>query len=92
MVSIYRHPHNNFDEFYKYFEMCLGSLAKENKEVYICGDFNLDLLKIDILTLTQMSMIHFKTSEVLIKLKNKLWLSPEILKMSTLRNKVFARN
>ena len=45
--SIYRHPHNNFDEFYKYFEMCLSSLAKENKEVYICGDFNLDLLKID---------------------------------------------
>ena len=45
--SIYRHPHNNFDEFYKYFEMCLGRLANENKELYICGDFNLDLLKID---------------------------------------------
>ena len=27
--------------------MCLATLAKENKEVYICGDFNLDLLKID---------------------------------------------
>ena len=33
--SIYRHPHNKFDVFYKYFEMCLGSLAKENKEVYV---------------------------------------------------------
>ena len=33
--SNYIHPHNKFDEFYKYFEMCLGSLAKENKEVYM---------------------------------------------------------
>ena len=44
---IYRHPHNNLDEFFKYLEMCLATLAKENKEVYICGDFNLGLLKID---------------------------------------------
>ena len=44
---IYRHPHNNLDEFFMYLEMCLATLAKENKEVYIYGDFNLDLLKID---------------------------------------------
>ena len=45
--SIYRHPHYNFEEFFKYLESCLVKLAKENKEVYLCGDFNFDLLKID---------------------------------------------
>ena len=44
---IYRHPHNNLDDFFKYLERCLATLANENKEVYIRGDFNLDLLKID---------------------------------------------
>ena len=44
---IYRHPHYNFEEFFKYLENCLEKIAKENKEVYICGDFNFDLLKID---------------------------------------------
>ena len=33
--------------FFKYLERCLATLANENKEVHICGDFNLDLLKID---------------------------------------------
>ena len=45
--NVYRHPHYNFDEFFKYLESCLSTIAKENKEVYICGDFNFDLLKID---------------------------------------------
>ena len=45
--SIYRHPHNNFDDFFLYLEKCFGKLVKENKEMYICGDFNFDLLKID---------------------------------------------
>ena len=35
------------DESFKFLERCLATLAKENKEVYICGDFNLGLLKID---------------------------------------------
>ena len=35
--SLCRHPHNDFDEFFKYLESCLSILAKENKEVYICG-------------------------------------------------------
>ena len=30
------------------FEVILTKLSKENKEIYICGDFNSDLLKIDI--------------------------------------------
>ena len=45
--SLYRHPHNNFIEFVQYLEGCLGKLAKENKELYLCGDFNFDLVKID---------------------------------------------
>ena len=45
--SLYRHPHNNFNDFFQYLEKCLGKLVKENKEMYICGDFNFDLLKIE---------------------------------------------
>ena len=47
IASIYRHPHNNFNEFFQYLESCLLQVMKENKELYICGDFNFDLLKID---------------------------------------------
>ena len=44
---LYRHPHNNHVEFFQYLDGCLDKLAKENKELYLCGDFNFDLLKID---------------------------------------------
>ena len=47
IASIYRHSHNNFNEFFQYLENCLSQVVKENKELYICGDFNFDLLKID---------------------------------------------
>ena len=30
-----------------YLELCLSKLSNENKEVYLCGDFNSDLLKLD---------------------------------------------
>ena len=43
--------------FLKYLETCLAKLVKENKELYICGDFNFDLLKIDTDHLSQ----HFST-------------------------------
>ena len=33
--------------FFNIWNYCLISLAKENKEIYICGDFNFDLLKTD---------------------------------------------
>ena len=42
IASIYRHPHNNFNEFFQYLENCLSQVVKENKELYICGDFNFD--------------------------------------------------
>ena len=48
--SIYRHPHDNleiFNSFLDYLETTLLKLSKENKEVFLCGDFNCDLLKID---------------------------------------------
>ena len=42
----YRHHHNtNIDEFISYFNKCRSNLNKENKEAYISGDFNIDLLK-----------------------------------------------
>ena len=53
--SVHRHPHNNFVEFFQYLELCLTSLAKENKEIYMCGNFNFDLLKTD----TDQNTQHF---------------------------------
>ena len=49
--TIYRHPKDNaqnFKAFLDYLEFCLSKLANENKEIYICGDFNIDWLKIDV--------------------------------------------
>ena len=48
--SIYRHPNDNimaYDKFLGYLELCLSKLSNENKEVYLCGNFNSDLLKLD---------------------------------------------
>ena len=43
---IYRHPHyHNAVEFIDYVNKSANKINKENKEVYICGDFNFDLLK-----------------------------------------------
>ena len=50
---LYRHPHYDLSEFLHYLEECLKIIAKENKEVYICGDFNIDLLKIKTLNSNQ---------------------------------------
>ena len=44
---IYRHPRQNFKDFMQYLEICLITLMKEKKEIYLCGDFNIDLLKIE---------------------------------------------
>ena len=41
---IYRHPKYNLSEFINYLET---TLASENKELYLCGDFNIDLVKLD---------------------------------------------
>ena len=40
---VYRHPKYDLSEFVIYLEKSLN----ENKEVYICGDFNIDLLIVD---------------------------------------------
>ena len=48
-ASIYRHPHNDaisLSSFFEYFEQTLLRIIPENKDLYICGDFNFDLLKI----------------------------------------------
>ena len=44
---IYRHPKYNLSEFINYLETTLKKVASENKEEYLCGDFNIDLLKLD---------------------------------------------
>ena len=45
---IYRHPNQHISEFNNYIDSTLKKIiTDENKEVYICGDFNIDLLKIN---------------------------------------------
>ena len=44
---IYRHPSQQTSEFNKYLDSTLKIISDENKEIYLCGDFNIDLLKID---------------------------------------------
>ena len=50
---IHKHPHYNFKEFFQYLEMCLSKLNKENKEIFLAGDFNFELLKTGTDTNTQ---------------------------------------
>ena len=48
--SIYKHSHDNiqnFNNFLDYMETTLNRISDENKEIYICGDFNSDFLKMD---------------------------------------------
>ena len=44
---IYRHPLMDIDEFNVLFEQAMEKISAENKEIYLLGDFNIDLLKID---------------------------------------------
>ena len=43
--SIYRHPNTDIEIFTQHFENALDKLQYENCKVYICGDFNVDALK-----------------------------------------------
>ena len=44
---LYRHPNYDLSEFLIYLESTLKTVSSENKEIYICGDFNIDLLKLN---------------------------------------------
>ena len=44
---IYRHPSMNLEEFNDITSEMLEKLRKENKQIYLMGDFNIDLLKIE---------------------------------------------
>ena len=44
---IYKHPSMDIDEFNSLFEKSMDKISYENKEFYLLGDFNLDLLQID---------------------------------------------
>ena len=47
-IIIYRHPHNNFKDFFQYLERLLEcSCSRKQWITYIYCDFNFDLLKID---------------------------------------------
>ena len=45
--SIYRPPNTNFNDFKTYIDNSLLSLSRNEADLIICGDFNLDLLKIN---------------------------------------------
>ena len=40
-------------KFMKYLENSLKKLHKEDKEIYLCGDFNIDLLKLETISVYQ---------------------------------------
>ena len=44
---IYRHPNYDVSDFLVYMESVLKKAVIEDKDVYICGDFNIDLLKVN---------------------------------------------
>ena len=52
---IYRHPRYDMSNFLNYMDSSLKTLTNENKEIYLCGDFNIDLLKIN----TNLSYLSF---------------------------------
>ena len=43
---VYRHPKADMGEFIEYLDKCLSKIDNEKKEVFIAGDFNIDLLKL----------------------------------------------
>ena len=46
---VYRHPrklNSDINVFNKYMDSSLKKLVDEKKEIYVCGDFNIDLLKL----------------------------------------------
>ena len=45
---IYRHPNSDIKTFENYIDKYLTKIAKENKNCYLTGDFNIDLLKYDV--------------------------------------------
>ena len=44
---IYKHPKMDIDDFNTLFEAVMDKITKERKEIYLLGDFNIDLLKVD---------------------------------------------
>ena len=68
---IYRHPNMDLNEFNEIFlNDLLDRLSKENKKVFLLGDFNVDLLKYD---------NHILTNEFLDSLSSNLFLPNIIL-------------
>ena len=43
----YRPPNRSIDAFLDTFDECLDIVSQENKEIYLMGDFNINLLKTD---------------------------------------------
>ena len=63
---IYRHPNMDLDEFNdNYLNTLLDKISKENKSVFLLGDFNVDLLKYD---------KHATTNEFLDSLSSHMFL------------------
>ena len=45
MSCIYRAPSTNLDKFINHLEILLNNLSVTKKEIYVCGDYNVDLFK-----------------------------------------------
>ena len=51
--TVYRPPNQNLDSFMHEFNKILSTISKDNKQCYLMGDFNLDLLRYDQHSATQ---------------------------------------
>ena len=47
MISLYRPPSGSIDQLLMQFEILLNKISQMNKQIFIFGDFNLDLMKIE---------------------------------------------
>ena len=45
MISLYRPPSGSVDQFLMQFEILLNKISQMNTQIFIFGDFNIDLMK-----------------------------------------------
>ena len=56
---IYRHPRYQQADFLEYMDSTLHKITKENKEIYLCGDFNIDFLQTVNLFQSNLQAVNF---------------------------------
>ena len=69
VVCAYRHPSSSPERFTEHIETVLHNLVRENKNIFILGDFNINLL----------NCVNHPASETFLNMTNSNYLLPYIL-------------